>query len=140
MLQQGLELADLPFRQLRQQLLIEPLAQHIEITGQAEAPADPGDALRVNGIRQLQGRRELLQGAAQTPKAHAHLMQCFRIPIGKHLTLQCHHTPQPFRHEGRGHRSAGTGSESDGLAVTHETVAVDTNLKPAQIAGVKRRL
>jgi hypothetical protein len=67
-------------------------------------------------------------------------MQRFRIPIGEHLTLQCHHTPQPFRHEGRGHRSAGTGSEGDGLAVRHVNVAVDTNLKPAQMASVKRRL
>ena len=96
LLEQRLELAHLPFTQQWQQLLIEALAQHIEIARQTKPTAKTGNTLRISRLRQQQGWGELLKGAAQPAEAHPHLVQRFRIAVSEHLGLQRHQPGQPL--------------------------------------------
>ena len=73
---------------------LEPFLQHIEVTGEAGAAGEGGDAAAAHPLGQLQGGGELAQGGAKPPQADAELMQGFRVCIRQHLTMQGREAPR----------------------------------------------
>ena len=81
---------DLRRRQDRQDLLLQPGLQHIQVTGQPQGPTHPRQPRLPHGLRQDKKRPEVLQHRTQPAQAHPQLMQRFAMTVGQHVRLQGH--------------------------------------------------